>query len=191
MDLVNLGVVISAEMSADGADDEITFAKGHYELECRDSEGNLLWAEGFDNIVPYSGKNLLAVSGAVAGGTAYLGLISASGYAGAPTINDTIGSHSNWEEASSTFGPGYGTTRPTLTLAAPVSGVISNTASPASYTFTTGGTVQGAFAVAGPGASNVVGNTTGGTLLSAGVLTTPQPVIEGNTVTMTYTLTVS
>ena len=45
--------------------------------------------------------------------------------------------------------------------------------------------------MAGPGASNVVGNTTGGTLLSAGVLTTPQPVIEGNTVTMTYTLTVS
>ena len=49
------------------------------------------------------------------------------------------------------------------------------------------GTIEGAFIVTGTSASATVGTTTG-VLFSAGAMITPQPVVNGNTVTMTYTL---
>jgi hypothetical protein len=189
MDLVKVGDVLGAQMAAGAGTGETTFAKGHYELECRDSEGNLLWAEGFDNLVTNVGKSQLLASGVTAS-TAYLGLITASGYS-AVAATDTMASHSGWLEASSTNAPGYGTTRPTVTWNALAAGGTSiSNSNTLSYTFTTGGTVQGAFVVEGTGASATVGTTTG-VLLSAGALGTPQPVIATNTVTMTYTLTLT
>jgi hypothetical protein len=192
MELLNMGVIVGAEMSAGTANDEISMAKGHYDIECHDAEGNLLWSDGFDNLVPFAGKNQIVVSGAVAGGGSFLGLISASGFvAPGPTVNDTMTSHPNWLEATTTVAPVYGPTRPALTFGLPVSGVISNTASPATFVFDgASGTVNGGFAVGGTGATDVEGATTG-VLVSAGTLTTPQPVISGNTITMTYTLTLN
>ena len=52
MDLIKLGEVIGAKMTSGVGANEISFVKGHYEIECRDSEGNLLWSDAFDNLVP-------------------------------------------------------------------------------------------------------------------------------------------
>jgi hypothetical protein len=188
MDLLNLGEVVGAKMSAGTDADEISLVKGHYEIECRDSEGNLLWSDGFDNVVTLGGKDELLVSGVYAL-TSYMGLISASGYT-AVSGTDTMTSHPGWLEASSSVPPGYGTTRPEVVWGAlPTAGVVSSTA--ATYVVSgASGTVEGAFIVTGTGAENTVDNT-GGVLFSAGALTTPQPVINGNTITMTYTLTLT
>jgi hypothetical protein len=185
MDLIKVGEVIGAKMSTGTDVDEISLVKGHYDIECRDSEGNLLWSDGFDNLVPTGGLNELLVSG-IYSLTSYMGLISASGYT-AVSGTDTMTSHSGWLEASSSAAPGYGTTRPSVAWSAlPTTGQLVSAAA----TFVASGasgTIEGAFIVTGTGANATVGNTTG-VLFSAGALTTPQPVIGGNTVTMTYTL---
>lgn len=58
------------------------------------------------------------------------------------------------------------------------------------YTFSSSGTVQGAFICVGSGAVATIDNTNG-TLYSAGVLATPQPVIGGNVFTMNYSSTLA
>jgi uncharacterized membrane protein len=106
--------------------------------------------------------------------------------AAAPRIGDTMSSHGNWTEADSTNAPAYGSTRPTLSFNSPSGGSIS-TSSAASFTFTGSGTVEGAFVVFGSGASSSTGNTSG-TLLSAGAFGTAQPVISGNVLSVSYSL---
>jgi hypothetical protein len=188
MDLLNLGEVLGAQMNASTKGDEISFVHGHYDVACRDAEGNMLWTDSFDNLVTIGGKTSLLASGVT--GTAYMGLISASGFT-AVSGTDTIGSHSGWQEAGQgAYGPTYGATRPQVNWGAPANGSISNAGSVSTFVFTGSGTVEGAF-VANLGASSAVGNTTAGSLLSAGTLTTPQPVINGNTITMAYTLNLS
>jgi hypothetical protein len=185
MDLISLSEIIGAKMNSGIGAEETSLVHGHYDIECRDSEGNLLWSDSFDNLVPIGGKNELLVSG-IYSLTSYMGLISASGYT-AVSGTDIITSHPGWVEASSGTPPGYGTTRPSVawsalpTAAQLVSAAATYVASGAS------GTIEGAFIVTGTSASATVGSTTG-VLFSAGALTTPQPVVGGNTVTMTYTL---
>jgi hypothetical protein len=185
MDLIKISEIIGAKMHSGVGAEETSLVHGHYDIECRDSEGNLLWSDGFDNVVTISGKNELLVSGVYAL-TSYMGLISSISFS-AVSGTDTMTSHGGWLEASSTNAPGYGATRPavawsaTPTAAQLVSSAATYVASGAS------GTIEGAFIVTGTGASATVGTTTG-VLFSAGAMTTPQPVVNGNTVTMTYTL---
>jgi hypothetical protein len=177
---------LGAAMNAIGGVGDQGEIVGHYQIQCHDAEGNLLWEDGFDNLVTTVGQNQLLASGIYS--TAYMGLISASGYGAGPVAGDTMASHSGWLECGGSVPPVYGTTRPTLTFSTPPSAGQITTTSTNSYTFTSSGTVEGAFIVLGSGASATVDSTTG-VLLSAGALTTPQPVIATNTVTMSYTLT--
>lgn len=190
-DKLNVGEVLRAEMNGNShVSDEITIV-GHYDLVCTDSQGNILWEDGFDNLVTTQGQVQLLVSGVAGSLPAYMGLMAGPS-ASTPAAADTLLSHSGWVEANGTNAPSYGATRPTITFGAAAavsaSGQISNNGSPATFIFTNGGTINGGFVAFGPGATS---STTGtaGLLLSAGNLGTPQPVISTNTITMTYTLT--
>ncbi len=174
-------------MSANsGMFDEI-IAKGNYGAVCTDSDGNILWTTEFANLLPTVGANQILTAGVSGSTPAYMGLISG---ASTPTlaVGDTMSSHANWLEANATNAPNYGTTRPTLTFGTSASSAIATT-STQSYVFTNSGTVSGAFICFGSGATN---STTGtaGIIMSEGTLATAQPVINGNTVTMSYTLTI-
>jgi hypothetical protein len=184
MDFITLSEIVGAKMNSGTGAEETSLVHGHYDIECRDSAGNLLWSDGFDNVVTIGGKNELLVSGVYNLTGSYMGLISAVGYT-AVSGTDTMGSHSGWTEASSGTPPGYGNTRPAVSWSAlPTTGQLVSAA--ATYVASgASGTIEGAFIVTG--GTSAVGNTTG-VLFSAGALTTPQPVVAGNTVTMTYTL---
>jgi hypothetical protein len=58
------------------------------------------------------------------------------------------------------------------------------------FTFTGAGTVQGAFIVTGSGAVTTL-MSTAGTLYAEGVLGTPQPVVSTNTLTLSYSTTLT
>jgi hypothetical protein len=185
MDLITISEIVGAKMHSGVGAEETSLVHGHYDIECRDSEGNLLWSDSFDNVVTIGGKNELLVSGVYAL-TSYMGLISAISFT-AVSGTDTMTSHPGWLEASSTNAPGYGTTRPQVAWSATPS-TAQLVSSAATYVASgASGTIEGAFIVTGTSASATVGSTTG-VLFSAGALTTPQPVVGGNTVTMTYTL---
>jgi hypothetical protein len=181
MELLNLGEVLTVQAGA--GNDEIGHLHGHYDIECRDAEGTLLWKEGFDNLVVTVGKTQLLVSGVVGSEPAYMGLIA--GATGTVAAADTMASHVGWLEADATNAPEYSGNRPSVTFGAAAGGqIISNSTN--QFVFTNSGTVCGAFMNYGPGATNTQGGTVG-VLLSAGTFTA-QPVITGNTITVGYTL---
>lgn len=185
-DFLNVGEVVGASMTAGGGLGEICNAAGRYEIECHDADGNTLWSAGFDNLVPTVGLNQLLASGVVGSGPSYMGLISSTSF-GTIVATDTMLSHSGWLEADATNAPEYTGNRPTLVFGAPGAGAIATT-STNSFVFSASGTVNGGFIVFGSGASGSQASTTG-VLMSAGTIGTAQPVISGNTITMSYTLT--
>ncbi len=156
------------------------------------------WDTGFDNTVMTEGKNLLLSTGLQ--GSAYtvtgpfMGLISSVSYtaiAAADTAAQIDGTN-QWKEAgSSTFFPLYTTPRKTLSFSAPSGGVIATSAAASFAIITTGGTIKGAFVIFGSGASSTIANTSG-TLLSAGLFVSgDRAVLVGDTVNVSYSLTLS
>jgi len=182
-----------------------TSVGGVFTAVCRDADGNVLWEEKWKNTVVAVGKQLL-LDTTLAGSSytvvgPYMGLISSVSYAGAPVVGDTMSSHSNWLEAGSTNAPTYtlGTTSggagTRATCAWSASSVSSGTATKAlsaglSFYFTGSGTVNGCFIVTGTGASSTFMNTSG-TLYSAGAFGTAQPVVATNTLTVSYSTSIS
>jgi hypothetical protein len=186
-DKLNPVSTMRTSMTALASINELIQPDGHYGMVCTDSDGNVLWDEELHNILPTVGANQILTAGVSGSTPAYMGLISG---ASTPTlaVGDTMSAHSGWLEANGTNAPNYGTTRPTLTFGASASSAIATT-STNSYVFTNSGTVSGGFICFGSGAA--AGNTsTTGILMSEGTLTTAQPVISGNTVTVSYTLTI-
>lgn len=159
---------------------------GHFDIKCLDNTGQVLWEDGFDNLVPTVGLNQLLSQGATT--TSYMGLISSVGFT-TLVAADTMASHAGWNEAQNTGTntPPYGTVRPTITWSSPAGGIVN--AGTSSFVFTNSGTVTGGFITNGSGASPTVASTTG-VLFSEGTLAVAQPVISGNTLQMTYTLTI-
>lgn len=163
--------------------------RGHFSMVCRDEDGLELWREEFDNLVVTVGKNimlstLMTGSGYTVTGP-FMGLISSTSFTGV-AAGDTMSSHSGWLESGGANTPTMSSTRQTCVWAAASGGSIALSAG-LSFVFTGAGTVQGAFIVLGSGAVNTVGSTAG-TLFSAGAFGTPQPVISGNTLTVSYSL---
>jgi hypothetical protein len=178
-------------LAAGGYSRDIMDVIGRYQAVCRDRDGNTLWEDEFDNLVTNVGKALLL--DATLGPSAYtlvgpfMGLISSTSFTGV-AAGDQMGSglHTGWLEAGTTNAPTYAN-RLTIAFSAATPGGTTTklTSGSITFTFTGTGTVQGAFIVTGTGATNVNLATTG-TLFSAGTLTTPQPVIATNTLTLTY-----
>lgn len=166
--------------------------KGVFSFKLYDASGNLINKGRFRNLVTTVGKNEI-LNDSLRGSTysvtgPFCGLISSVSFS-AIVAGDTMASHAGWLEANGTNAPTYGTNRPTSSFAAASGGAISFT-SAASFTFTNSGTVNGAFVVTGSGA--LASNTsTAGTLLAAGAFATAQPVVSGNVMTVSYTLTLT
>jgi len=116
----------------------------------------------------------------------FMGLISSVSYTGVPVAADTMASHGTWTEAGAANAPTYSGARKTAAWAAATSRSKSLSAGLV-FTFTGNGTVKGCFMTT---VSTVDGTT--GTLHSAGLFTGgDQPVVSTNTLTVTYTNTLT
>lgn len=189
MEALKANSAVAAGMGAGATAGEAGAIEGHYSLSCTDGAGNVLWTDEVDNTVVTVGQNQLlaaALQGSAYTVTGpYMFLISAASFTGI-SATDTMASHSGWLEADSTNAPAYTGNRPALALSTPSGGATSTSA--LSFVFSNTGTVQGIGVVFGSGATVTPGSTAG-VLLSAAALSTPQPVISGNTINATWTLT--
>lgn len=107
---------------------------------------SLAWTDTAYNLVTTLGKNDLLdkyLSGSGYTAAWFCGLISSVGYS-AIAAADTMASHAGWTEAGGTNAPAYTGARPAMAFSAASAG--SKSLSPAlTFTFTSGGTVKGAF----------------------------------------------
>jgi hypothetical protein len=153
-------------------------------------DGRVIWEESFNNTVVTVGKNsmldnFLAGSAYTVTGP-FMGLIS-----GTPTTAaaDTMSSHAGWTEVGGTNAPAYSGNRPTAAWSAASAGAKA-LSSALNFTFTSGGTVGGAFLVLGSGAVNTKDNTSG-TLFSAGAFGTGnRAVLTSDQLNVSYSVSV-
>lgn len=164
---------------------------GTYTFECYDRpQGSLIWQKKIPNIVADVGARLmldqaLAGSGYTVIGP-FMGLISSVSFTGV-AATDTMATHTGWLEAGTTNAPTYTAPRKTTNGGwnAAIAPRLKVLTSPLAFAMTGSGTVQGAFLVYGTGAVTTIMDTNG-TLYSAGAFTTPQPVINGNSLSVSY-----
>jgi hypothetical protein len=152
--------------------------------ECRDADGNLIWQDGFENLMPTVGKNnMLDNHWSASAFTAawFVGLVD-GGSAPSYVIGDTMASHAGWTES---------TVYSNATRVAPA----WSAASGGSKAFSAGvvfninatGTIAGLFL-----ASNSTKGGTTGTLASEGNFSGGnQPVVNTNTLTVNFTSTLT
>lgn len=191
-DKTSTGDRLSHRMTARNQLQDVARVIGQFTAICRDVDGQELWRDVFPNLLTTVGKNFL-LDTTLAGSSytvvgPYMGLISSTSFTSIVAA-DTMASHAGWLEAGTTNAPTY-TARIITTWSAASAGVKALTTTLPLFTFTNTGTVQGAFIVTGTGA--VTTNlSTAGTLYSAGALGTPQPVISTNTLTLSYSTTLT
>jgi hypothetical protein len=167
---------------------ETAKATGRFTMECYDKDGLLKWRAESQNLVVNVGLQYMA--GVALTSTAqitswYIGLYGA-GASNTPAATDTMSSHAGWTEVTP-----YAGTRPAATFAAATNAnpsVVTNSASPASFTINATQTVGGAFLTS----NNTAGGTTG-TLFSAADFQSPgdRNVVSGDTLNVTYTFSLA
>jgi hypothetical protein len=160
-------------------------AGGVFTVQCFDKEGNLKWTEENHNLVVNVGlqdMNTKYFSGSSYTAAWYIGLYGA-GASNTPAAGDTMSSHAGWTEVTA-----YSqATRPACTFGTATTAdpsVITNTASPATFSINGTTTVGGAFLTS----DNTKSGTTG-ILFSASDFQSPgdRSVVNGDTLTVTYT----
>lgn len=160
-------------------------AGGVYTLQCFDKDGNLKWEASSHNLVVNVGlqdMNTQYFKGAAYTAAWYVGLYGAAA-SNNPAASDTASSHAGWTEIV----PYSNATRPAATFGTATTAdpsVISNSASPASFTINATATVGGAFLI-----SNSTKSGTTGVLFSASDFQSPgdRSVVSGDTLNVTYT----
>jgi hypothetical protein len=176
--------LIAAGITTAKATQEKVKGGGVFTLKCFDKDGNLKWESASHNLVVNVGlqdMNTKYFSGSAYTAAWYVGLYGAAA-SNTPAAADTMSSHAGWTEnvtysqatrVAATFG--------TATTADP--SVISNSASPATFTINGTTTVGGAFLTTGSAKSG-----TAGTLFSASDFAAPgdRSVVSGDTLTVTY-----
>ncbi len=156
-------------------------------LEAFHQDFEVQWSDIALNTVATVGKNY-ALDGylqtAVTITGPYMGLISSTSFS-AISAADTMASHAGWLEAGATNAPTYTSPRKTCAWSAASAGSKSLSSS-LSFAMTGTGTVKGCFIVLSTGAVSTIDNTSG-TLYSAGLFTGgDQPVVNGNTLSVSY-----
>ena len=174
---------VSAGLVARTGADSGARAGGVFHVQCFDKDGNLKWSTSEHNLVVNEGlqdMNTQYFKGSAYTAAFFLGLITGpgSGTSFAPT--DTLASKA-WIEYTDYSGARKAVTFGTATNADP--SVISNSASPSSFTISgAGGVVAGAFLC-------TVSSGTSGVLFSESDFQSPgdRTVVAGDTLNVTYT----
>lgn len=158
---------------------------GTYHAVCYDANGNVKWEDDIKNLVTTVGKNftLDTTLGNTAGGAVVMGLKGT----GTAAVTDTQSSHAGWLEVGLANAPTYSGNRPTPSFSAASAGS-KTTSSAVSFSMTGTGTVAGCFINIGGSATK--DNTTG-TLFSAGDFSSSKSVVNGDTIAVTYTATLT
>jgi hypothetical protein len=158
-------------------------AGGVFHVQCLDKDGNLKWETTEHNLVVNEGlqnMNTQYFKGSTYTAAFFLGLITGPGSGTTFAAADTLASKA-WTEYTDYAGSRKAVTFGTATTADP--SVISNSASPASFTISgAGGTVAGAFLC-------TVASGTSGVLFSESDFQSPgdRVVVSGDTLNVTYT----
>jgi hypothetical protein len=158
-------------------------AGGVFHVQCLDKDGNLKWETSEHNLVVNEGlqdMNTQYFKGSTYSASFFLGLITGPGSGTTFAAADTLASKA-WTEYTDYAGSRKAVTFGTATTADP--SVISNSASPASFTISgAGGTVAGAFLC-------TVASGTSGVLFSESDFQSPgdRVVVAGDTLNVTYT----
>ena len=174
--------VCSALTARTGASEGMR-AGGVFHVQCLDKDGNLKWETTEHNLVVNQGlqdMNAKYFSGSTYSASFFLGLITGPGSGTTFAAADTLASKA-WTEYTDYSGSRKAVTFGTATTADP--SVISNSASPASFTISGGGgTVAGAFLC-------TVSSGTSGVLFSESDFQAPgdRVVVAGDTLNVTYT----
>jgi hypothetical protein len=165
-------------------EDQMTI-NGYYTATCYGADGQLKWTDAIENLVTTVGKNftLDTTLGNVAGGAVVMGLKGT----GTAVVADTQASHASWLEVGLANAPTYSGNRPTPSFSAASAGSKA-TSSAVSFSMTSTGTVAGCFINIGGSATK--DNTTG-TLFSAGDFSSSKSVVNGDTIAVTYTATLT
>jgi hypothetical protein len=167
---------------------ETAKATGRFLMECYDKDGLLKWSAEESNLVVNGGLQYMAgtaLTSTTQITTWYIGLYGA-GASNTPAAGDTMASHAGWTEVTP-----YSGARPTATFAAATNAnpsVVTNSASPASFSINATQTVGGAFLVS----DSTAGGSTG-TLFSAADFQSPgdRSVVSGDTLNVTYTFSLA
>jgi len=167
-----------------GAVDKVA-AGGVFKVTCIGVDGQVKWEENLKNLVVNVGlkdMNDKYFTGSAYTAAWYIGLYGAAA-SNNPAAGDTAASHAGWTEVV----PYSNATRPAATFAAATTAdpsVITNSASPASFSIDATATVGGAFLIS----DNTKSGTTG-ILFSASDFAAPgdRSVADGDTLNVTYT----
>ena len=159
--------------------------EGRYYAVCYDKDGNVKWEDAIENLVTTVGKNLTldTILGNSAAGAVVMGLKGT----GTAAITDTQSSHAGWLEVGLANAPTYTGNRPTPSFSSAAAGS-KTTSSAVSFSMTSTGTVPGCFINIGGSATK---DSTTGTLFSAGDFSSSKAVVNGDTIAVTYTLTLT
>lgn len=157
---------------------------GRFEAVCIGADGKVKWVETFDNVVTTAGKNDM-LDKYLGAGTTTAAIMGLKG-TGTAVVGDTQASHAGWLEVGSANAPTYTAPRKTPTQTAASSGSKATTST--SFAMTGTGTVFGCFI--NVGGTTAIDNTTG-VLYSAGDFSASRAVLNGDTINVTYTATLT
>lgn len=145
----------------------------------------LKWKDQAKNVVTTVGKNNMLdnhLAGSAYTAAWFMGLISSVSYTTGPAAGDTMASHGGWTEDTNYAAA----TRPAPSFSA-ASGGSKATSANVSFSMNATTTIKGCFL----NSVSTKGGTTG-TLFSAGLFTGgDQPVVNGNTLNVSYTATLT
>ena len=174
---------VSSSFSARTGASEGMKAGGVFHVQCLDKDGNLKWETSKHNLVVNEGlqdMNTKYFKGSTYTAAWFLGLVTGPGSGTTFAAADTLASKA-WTEFTNYVGARKAVTFGTATTADP--SVLSNSASPSSFTISGGGgTVAGAFLCS-------VSSGTSGILFSESDFQSPgdRVVVAGDTLNVTYT----
>jgi hypothetical protein len=181
----NAGVTCGAGLEAGGGMVHAMGIGHHYEIECYGPDGELKWREDFHNLVPTVGLNKYldaTLKTGLASPAWYVGLVTGPGSGTTFAAGDTMSSHGGWTEAV----PYSNGTRPAFVAGTIASGSVDNSASKAVFNINGSATIAGAFM-----ADNSTKSGTTGTLLGVGDFAADRSVLNGDTLNVTITATIT
>lgn len=171
---------------------EEMLAGGVFKVTCYDKDGNLKWEEENHNLVVNQGiqdMNTNYFTGTTYTAAWYIGLITGPATGTTFSAGDTLASHGATGSGGWTENTGYAGTRKTATFGTATTAnpsVITNSASPASFTMNATSTIAGAFLCS-------VASGTSGVLFSASDFQSPgdRAVVSGDVLNVTYTFSLT